>query len=102
MTGTFVMTDTIVETGLGKVLGRRSGDVHIFLGIPYAAPPFGADRLRPPRPATPWSGVRDALTFGAEPLQLRPPADHPAAAMIWDPASAFSWSGTNALALTFQ
>jgi para-nitrobenzyl esterase len=86
MSGTFVMTDTIVETGLGRIRGHRSDGVHTFLGIPYAAPPFGADRFRPPRPAQPWSGVRDALTFGAEPPQPRPPADHPAAAMIWDPA----------------
>ena len=86
MTGTSVMTDTIVETALGRIRGRRSGDADVFLGIPYAAPPFGADRLRPPRAATKWSGVRDALAFGAEPPQPRPPADHPAAAMIWDPA----------------
>ena len=60
--------------------------MHTFLGVPYAAPPFGANRLRPPRPVEPWSGVRDAIAFGAEPPQLKPPPDHPAAAMVWDPA----------------
>ena len=60
--------------------------MHAFLGVPYAAPPFGANRLRPPRPVGLWSGVRDAISFGAEPPQLKPPPDHPAAAMVWDPA----------------
>ncbi|WP_055587758.1 carboxylesterase/lipase family protein [Streptacidiphilus griseoplanus] len=35
-----------------------------FLGIPYAAPPFGAGRFREPRPAAVWSGVRECREFG--------------------------------------
>jgi carboxylesterase type B len=80
------MTMTSVTTNHGKLRGSLAGGVHGFKGIPYAAPPFGANRLRPPRPVEPWSGIRDALSFGAEPPQLRPPADHPAAGMVWDPA----------------
>ena len=80
------MSTTIIATAGGRLRGRIDGRVHVFLGVPYAAPPFGANRLRPPRPVAPWSGVRDALSFGAEPPQLKPPADHPAAAMVWDPA----------------
>ncbi len=80
------MTTTLVRTGQGRLRGSLVGGVHSFKGVPYAAPPFGASRLRPPRPVETWSGVRDALTFGAEPPQLRPPADHPAAALVWDPA----------------
>ncbi len=81
------MTDSLVRTGPGRLRGCASGGVHRFLGVPYAAPPFGPNRLQPPRPVEPWSGVRDALSFGAEPPQLRLPADHPAAAMVWDPAT---------------
>jgi carboxylesterase type B len=90
MTGTVITptatTETIVDTGHGRLRGSLSDGVHSFKGVPYAVPPFGANRLRPPRPVEPWAGVRDSLTFGAEPPQLRPPTGHAAAAMVWDPA----------------
>jgi carboxylesterase type B len=78
---------TVTRVRAGKVRGTVERGVHTFMGIPYAAPPFGSGRLRPPRPVEPWPGVRDATAFGAEPPQLRPPADHPAATMVWDPAA---------------
>jgi len=77
---------TVIMTGGGRVRGRLTRGVSSFLGIPYAAPPFGEHRLRPPRPPVPWDGVHDALSFGAEPPQPRMPADSPAAALVWDPA----------------
>jgi carboxylesterase type B len=46
-----------VKTRLGQVRGSVANGVHIFKGIPYAAPPFGANRLRPPQPVEPWSDV---------------------------------------------
>ena len=54
--------------------GRVAEGVHVFLGIPYAAPPFGDRRLRPPQPVEGWSGVRDATRLGPEPPQVAPPS----------------------------
>src|SRR5438093_7568156 len=56
--------NTVVKTQYGEVRGSVVDGVHIFKGIPYAAPPFGANRLRPPQPVAPWSGVREALSYG--------------------------------------
>ena len=58
---------TVFTTGTGQVRGRpavRDTGVVAVLGIPYAAPPFGADRFREPRPAAAWNGVRDCAAFG--------------------------------------
>jgi para-nitrobenzyl esterase len=66
--------DAVVESRRGKLRGRLSNGVTTFLGVPYAAPPFGANRLRPPRVVEPWDGVRDALTFGPKSPQVAYPA----------------------------
>jgi para-nitrobenzyl esterase len=55
---------TIVETTTGSVQGREKDGILDFRGIPYAAPPVGELRFRPPQPAEPWAGVRDATQFG--------------------------------------
>jgi para-nitrobenzyl esterase len=47
-----------VETPAGSLAGQRHDGVDRFLGIPYAAAPVGALRLRSPRPATGWAGIR--------------------------------------------
>lgn len=53
----------MVETGL---LCGSGGDVTAFKGIPYAAPPVGDLRWRPPKAPSSWSGVRPAHAFGAD------------------------------------
>src|SRR5580704_13214298 len=55
----------IVRIDDGVVRGTTAGTVDEFLGIPYAAPPTGNLRWRPPAPAASWEGVRDATQFGA-------------------------------------
>jgi carboxylesterase type B len=54
----------LVQTRYGQVRGTITGGINVFKGIPYAAPPFGANRFLPPQPVEPWSGVRDALNYG--------------------------------------
>ncbi|MGH6911034.1 MAG: carboxylesterase family protein, partial [Phenylobacterium sp.] len=49
----------------GALHGATVEGVETFLGIPYAAPPVGDLRWRPPAPAAGWSGARDATKAGA-------------------------------------
>ncbi|MGW0770215.1 carboxylesterase/lipase family protein [Streptomyces sp. NPDC002676] len=59
---------TVCITRQGASRGSLSADgVASFLGIPYAAPPFGELRFCPPAPPAPWTGVRDALSYGPTP-----------------------------------
>jgi para-nitrobenzyl esterase len=55
---------TTVEITSGSIRGSESDGVRAWLGVPYAAPPVGANRFRPPQPLEPWSEVRDALEYG--------------------------------------
>ena len=58
-----------VKTPLGELRGEQIGGVRVFRGVPFAEPPTGALRFRPPQPKKPWSGVRDASRFGAAAIQ---------------------------------
>jgi len=60
----------IVETAHGRILGRDlpAGGA-AFTGIPFAAPPVGSLRLRPPAPVEPWAGELDATLVPAAPMQ---------------------------------
>jgi len=44
----------------GVLEGEKAGPIHSFHGIPFAAPPVGPLRWRPPQPAATWVGARDA------------------------------------------
>lgn len=50
----------VVLTKDGQIKGITVEKGHIFYGIPYADPPVGAYRWKPPRPTTPWPGVYNA------------------------------------------
>lgn len=54
----------LVEAPAGTVEGKLDAGVRAFKGIPYAAPPVGPRRWRPPAPPARWTGVRDATRFG--------------------------------------
>jgi para-nitrobenzyl esterase len=65
----------VVVTDLGRVRGVPDGGAWAWRGIPYAAPPVGPLRWRPPQPAASWTDVRDASTAGKVCLQgALPPA----------------------------
>src|SRR5690242_14732850 len=67
--------NSVVKTRYGEIRGSVSNGVNTFKGVPYAAPPFGTNRFRAPQPVAPWSGVRDALTYG--PKSPQPPYPPP-------------------------
>ena len=56
----------IVQTKSGKLRGATQDGLTVFKGIPFAAPPVGQFRWRPPQPVASWQGVRDALEFGPD------------------------------------
>jgi para-nitrobenzyl esterase len=60
---------TIVDTRSGKIEGFERDGVHVFRGIPYAAPPVGTRRWHLPQPEEPWEGVRNATEFSAQSAQ---------------------------------
>ncbi|MBI1406976.1 MAG: carboxylesterase family protein [Caulobacter sp.] len=62
----------VVEAPAGAVRGEAGEGVDVYRGIPYAAPPTGRNRWRPPAPAPAWRGVRDATRFG--PACVQPPS----------------------------
>jgi len=73
----------LVTTSFGKLQGCTDKNVHAFLGIPYAAPPTGQQRWRPPIPPEPWRGIRRADRPGTIPPQILP---NPGAVLPGDPA----------------
>jgi para-nitrobenzyl esterase len=64
----------VVRTADGPVSGSLSPEskIIVFKGIPYAAPPVGPLRWRPPQPVQPWKGIRPADQFSASCVQHTP------------------------------
>jgi para-nitrobenzyl esterase len=90
----------VVRVEGGDVQGVVADGVESFKGIPFAAPPVGEWRWRPPQKALVWTGVRQAAEFGADCMQGRfgpPPPGAPPARVpsedclylnVWRPAAA--------------
>jgi para-nitrobenzyl esterase len=69
---------TIAQTAYGKVRGAEAADgIVAWKGIPYARPPVGDLRLRPPQPPPAWAGTRDATACGGRALQPDSPLAEP-------------------------
>ena len=62
-----------IDTGLLTGATTASPEIRVFKGIPFAAPPVGDLRWRPPQPAAHWDGVRAADQFGPTCMQNRGP-----------------------------
>ena len=90
----------IVHAPAGALKGETRGDLRVFKGVPYALPPVGKARWKPPVSAPAWSGVRDATKLGPACFQPRSPpgsiyADDPPrmsedclSLNVWAPADA--------------
>lgn len=62
----------------GTVLGEPGKEVCVYRGIPYAAPPVGGLRWRPPQPVAPWTGIRECTRYSIQTAQY-PDANVPVA-----------------------
>src|SRR5262245_40029307 len=58
-----------VESGLLSGVPGSDSSVRVFKGVPFAAPPIGELRWRPPQPVKSWNGVRKADHFGSSAVQ---------------------------------
>ena len=82
----------VVKTEAGSVAGIEQGNLRVFTGIPFAAPPTGDLRWRPPAPEQPWEGVKETRVFS--PACPQPVAADPTLNMsedclylnVWTPA----------------
>ncbi len=65
-------TPPTARTASGQVIGVHQGTIDAFLGVPYAAPPVGDLRLRPPQPHAPWTTPVQATQVATPCPQVRP------------------------------
>ena len=75
---------SIVSTKDGKLQGLAKAGTVQYLGVPFAAPPVGDLRWRPPEPVTPWRGVRKATRFGGSCPQNKDLGDYAKASVTED------------------
>src|SRR5690554_4884676 len=77
--GDFMLRET--QTKNGQVAGIPAADprITVYKGIPFAKPPVGEWRWRPPQPADDWAGVLKADTFAPISMQETPGAGDPEA-----------------------
>lgn len=76
-------SEPTVATTSGTVRGRTRDGVSAFLGIPYAAPPFGSRRFAAPEPPERWDGVRETTGYGA--TVPKPPYAPPYDVLLLEP-----------------
>jgi para-nitrobenzyl esterase len=64
-----------LDTGVisGRATGELGQEVYSYQGIPYAAPPVGNLRWKPPQPAASWTGIRECTKYSLQPAQLPDP-----------------------------
>ncbi len=65
----FAQQPTPIKVEEGLLQGTFEDGLTVYKGIPFAAPPVGDLRWRPPQPAAKWEGVREANKFGPSPIQ---------------------------------
>jgi len=71
----------VVTAPAGRLTGMAAGGIRAFKGIPYALPPTGPRRWKPPVPAARWTDMRDATAFGPVCMQAKPV---PTSIYAWD------------------
>lgn len=64
--------DPVVETTNGKVRGFNNQGILTFRGVRYGASTGGNSRFMPPKKPSPWSGIRDATSYGFRAAQTNP------------------------------
>ena len=68
-------TGPLVKVSAGLLRGLDDEGAHVFRAVPYARPPVGPLRFRPPVECEPWEGILDATETGAIAPQVATPLE---------------------------